>query len=105
MAVRWGSNGGYFRSRVVKIDEEAQKLRVNFVDFGNTLSITLGGENEDDVMRLPPNLLHRRFRAVECHLADIVPVGVCGLSSSNSSASSNKFVRLFIQSFIQIFAK
>ena len=83
MAVKWGSDGGFYRARVLKIDEVLRILRVHFVDFGNTLTVGVDdgddrgtNESENDnsvVMRLPPGILHRKFRAIECHLADVVP--------------------------------
>ena len=81
VAVKWGADSGLYRARVVKIDDESGKVRLHFVDYGNTLTVPIkrydNNRNEDDgdcvLRRLPPELLYRKFRAVECHLADVVP--------------------------------
>ena len=78
---------------MLRIDDERDSIRVFFVDYGNTLSVSKRfrgeGDDVDVVMRLPPQLLRPRFRAIECHLADVEPA-----SSTNPELSSPSEVRL-----------
>jgi hypothetical protein len=52
--------------------DEEDKIKVFFVDFGSTHTIPL--VPWDNVLRLDKRFLHEPFQAVECHLANVVPI-------------------------------
>ncbi|KAL1140291.1 hypothetical protein AAG570_000223 [Ranatra chinensis] len=67
--------GGWYRAQIVDLDEDNQKCDVRFLDYGGylTLDASLLRQIRGDLLMLP-------FQAVECYLANVLPVGEEGWS-------------------------
>lgn len=71
VAAYFQGDSSWYRAQVLKISEEddVKKFSVFYLDFGDCAIL-----NRDSICMLKPDYLSIPFQAIECSLADVVPI-------------------------------